>query len=128
MRLTRHRFTVLGLLIAIALVGLCVSVLSTGVQVTVTNLGPDPSSDAVVHVTGNAHPIGRLDVGASRTVRVRPRGESHVEIGFTDPQGKRSRLVVDCYFETNHYRGAIAVEIESGAIRRVDDRVRSSLY
>jgi hypothetical protein len=87
-----------------------------GVRVTVTNRGPSPLGEVVVHVTGNSYRLGTLGVGESQTVSVQARGESHVELGFTRGPGERVRLNAGGYFEASGYEGTIAIELEAGAI------------
>lgn len=113
--------------VAIAAVPFALYRIRDGVQVRVANHGPERLSSFVIHVTGNSYPIGQLDVGESRTVRVRPSSESHVEVEFVDPLGQRKRSAVDCYFEPGHHSGTIAIELENGAIKRVHDQTRLRL-
>lgn len=118
---------VLLVLLVVCLTGLWL-VWPRCVQVTVTNLGPELLSNAVVHVTGNSHCIGDLKVGESRTIAVRPTSASHVEVEFADPAGQRSRINAGGYIEASNYRGTIDIDLESGAIRRNEHRVYLSLY
>lgn len=100
--------------IAISCAALAAWSQTRGVRVTVTNSGPDSLADVVVHVTGNEYRIGGLAVSESRTVRVVPTSESHVELTFTDHLGRPNRLNAGGYFEPG-YRGIIVVELENGA-------------
>lgn len=93
-----------------------------GVDVTVRNGGPSPLKNVVVQVTGNDHSIGDLAVGESRTVRVEPKGESHVELTFVDQRGQEQRLIVGGYFERG-YQGTIEVELEHDVIKRNEHNV-----
>ena len=96
-----------------------------GVHVTVINSGPEPLTEVVVHVTGNEHQIGKLSVGEARTVRVRPTGESHVEISFVDSRQQMHRVNAGGYFEAEDYHGTIEVELEACEIKRNDHKVES---
>ena len=111
-------FTVTGGLLAIR---------PRGIQVTVTNRGPDALSDVVVHVTGNSYRLGTLGVGKSRTVAVDPQSESHVEVEFVGGSGARSRLNAGGYFESG-YEGTIEVDLEAGVIVRNEHRIRTSPF
>jgi hypothetical protein len=94
-----------------------------GLRVTVTNRGPDPLSDVVVHVTGNSYRLGTLGVRGSRTVAVSPRGESGVELEFVGSSGARTRLDADGYFEAG-YEGTIEIDLEAGVIVRNEHQIR----
>lgn len=115
----RRRWLLVGVVVAV----IAVVKWPRGVQVTVTNRGPDSLSNVSVHVTGNVHPLGTLGVGESRTVAVRPTSESGVELEFTDRSGQRVRLNASCYLEPG-YRGTIEIELEGGAIRRNENHIR----
>lgn len=96
---------------------------TNGIRVEVVNNGPDPLSEIVVHVTGNYLHIGDLEVGESRTVRVLPVSESHLEISFVDQAGQSHRLDAGGYFEPG-YRGVIAVELVNFAIKRNEHQIQ----
>ncbi|HQR09046.1 MAG TPA: hypothetical protein PLN21_19645 [Gemmatales bacterium] len=98
-----------------------------GVWVTVINRGSDPITDVVVYVTGSQHSIGDLAKGESKTVRVLPKSESHVELGFLDHLGQPRRINAGGYFE-NGYRGTIEVELENNTIKRNQQNVGPSLF
>jgi hypothetical protein len=126
----RRRLLLCGLGAVVAVLGLGLSVRppDAGVQVTIQNQGPGPLHEVVVHVTGDSYQVGDIGIGESRTVAVQSHGESHVEIESALEDGRRSRQAVDCYFESNHYRGVIAVDFENGTIQRIDNRVVSSIW
>lgn len=96
--------------------------LNRGIKVRVRNSDTRTLRSVVVHVTGSSYPIGDLETGAVRSVRVTPKGESHVEISFQDEAGKTRTLVAGCYFESG-YRGTVAAEIDSEKIRKVESDV-----
>jgi hypothetical protein len=96
-----------------------------GVRVGLTNQGPDTLRNVIVHVTGRSYPLGDVPARESRSVRVRPASESHVEIEFTDARGTSARVVADCYFEPG-YRGEIWIDMKDGRVERARDSV--SLY
>ena len=102
------------------LVAICLAVvfLNRGVIVTVRNVGDQPLSGVIVHVTGNSYPLGDIPAGDARSVRVRPVGESHIEI-----EHAKGRLVVDAYFEGG-YRGGVSVDVSETVIKRVQNDVR----
>lgn len=96
-----------------------------GVRVTITNNGPHALTDIVAHVTGNKHPVGDLAVGKSRTVRVLPISESHLELTFRDHLGRHHEINAGGYFE-NAYHGTIEVEITNGKLDRNRHDIRVS--
>jgi hypothetical protein len=102
-------------------------VFAPGVHVTVRNTGQEAMRDVTVQVTGRAYSLGDLAPGGSRTRQVSPTSESHVEVEFTDEQGKRVRLAAGGYCEPG-YRGQIDIEIRDGKVVAVKDEVRISIY
>ena len=99
-----------------------------GVYVTVHNSGSTVMSDRMVHVTGRTYKLGRLESGQQLSVRVRPRGESDVEISFKNESSVQKRIQADCYFEANNYAGTIAVEIANDNLIGVVDTVKISPF
>ncbi len=102
-------------------------VFTPGVHVTVRNTGQEFMQDVTVHVTGRVYSFGDLPPASFRTRKVSPTSESHVEVEFTDEQGKRVRLVAGGYFEPG-YRGQIDIEIKDGKVGAIQDEVRISIY
>lgn len=124
----RRRLFMSGLLAAAIATAVGVAtVWPRGVRVSVTNRGPERLTDVVVHVTGNAYRLGTLEVGASQTVSVRSRGESHVELEFTHSAGERLRLNAGGYFEAGD-EGSVEIELEGDEIVRNDQCIRSSPF
>ena len=99
-------------------IGVALLFLNRGVAVTVRNVGTESLRGVVVHVTGKSYPVGNIQAGDSRSVRVSPTGESHIEI-----EHSKGRLIVDTYFESG-YRGGVCVEITETEIKRVKNDVR----
>ena len=79
---------------------------ASGVAFTLTNGGTTTMQSVTVQVTGRSYPFGDLAPGSTKTIRVNPAGESHIELFFS---GTR-RLTIDCYFESG-YRGKITAEV-----------------
>lgn len=94
-----------------------------GVQVIVTNSGPEPLGDVVVHVTGGSYRLGTLDVGQSEKASVRPSGESAVELTFRGGAGDQVRRHAGGYFEGNGYEGTIDIELKDEEVVRSDHRI-----
>jgi hypothetical protein len=89
------------------------------IQFVLTNAAPDPMRSVTVHVTGASYSIGDVAPGASRTVRVRPSGESHIELSYADGH----RTVVDCYFEPG-YGGKITAVVAADKVVSVNSEVK----
>src|SRR3954452_23310712 len=107
----RRRLIILLLLICLGSVAVGAVVwnrLAHGIRVTVVNNGPEPLTNVVAHVRENTHSIGNLKLGESRTFRVLPKCESHLELSFNDHLGKRHRANAGGYFEPG-YRMTIEV-------------------
>jgi hypothetical protein len=96
--------------------------LSGGLTVTVKNVSDQALHSVVAHVTGASYKLGDIDPGQTKSVRVSPAGESHVEIEHTD-----GRFIVNTYFESG-YRGHIDVDVTPREIVRVEDKVRIGPY
>lgn len=111
-----------AVLVIALLVGWMVLQFRSGVRVTVQNTGTGPLRSVVLHVTGASYKLGDIAVGESATMRVKPTGESHLEIEFTDSDGNTQRLDAGGYFEPG-YRGTIRVEIEDGRIDEIEEDI-----
>jgi hypothetical protein len=81
--------------------------------------------DVRVVVTGRSYAVGDLRQQESRSVRVRPTGESHIVLRYADAGGAERSVEVNCYFEPG-YSGRITVNIADGGVVHVDDQVRLS--
>lgn len=81
------------------------------VAVNLTNVGAVTMRSVVVHVTGASHKVGDIAPGETRTVKVNPTGESHVEL----TQAGGPRLKIDSYFERN-YEGYVDARITSTSV------------
>lgn len=124
-----NRRTTTGLILIVLFAGALAAILpSRGVSVIVQNKGPQAIHDVTVHVTGNSYDIGTLMPGQTQKVRVTAKGDSHVEITFTDPSQHEHRVVADCYFEARNYKGTISVDITGNQVSRVDEALELSLF
>jgi hypothetical protein len=111
--------------IAVVVIAMVTSVLiwTPGPKAVVTNTGTTAMRNVRVEVTGRAYPIGDLPPGESRSLRVRPTGESHIVLRYADTNGAAQAVRVDCYFESG-YSGRISVDVADGKVSRVDARIR----
>jgi hypothetical protein len=89
-----------------------------GVTFVAHNVGTEPMRSVVVHVTGKSYPIGDLAPGASKSVRVNPTSESHIELS----QSGHARLTVGGYFEKG-YQGTITADVTTESVVVVRDEV-----
>ena len=71
--------------------------------------------NVMLHVTGVSYQLGVIPPGESVAARVRSKGESGLEVEFTDSDGKVQRLNAGGYFESG-YRGTIHVSIKDDVI------------
>ncbi len=97
--------------------------LAPGVTVAVRNSGATSLHDFHVHVTGRTYELGDISSGAIKKCKVRPNGESHVEISYRLTDGTMRRHTVDCYFESG-YRGTVDAEIGDGGLIRASHHIR----
>lgn len=125
----RLQFSLRALLVVTAIVSVhCAALvlilphLRPGIKVVVRNTGETALCAVVLHVTGNAHPLGDLAPSASKEATVEPTSESDLEIEFVDDGGHKLRLGVDVYIEPG-YRGTIWVSIKDGAIDKNEHQV-----
>ena len=92
---------------------------SRGVTFTIRNVGNTPLAGVVVRVTGNSYSIGDVLVNQTRSVVVKPSGESHIEI----EQAGHQPLVVDCYFEPG-YAGDVSADVTTDKVVSVKNNIR----
>lgn len=95
--------------------------LPRGVIVIVNNVGKVPLQEVWVHVTGMSYSFGNIAPGKSRSIRVNPTSESHVEVSFRTPNERPRSMVAGCYFEHN-YSGTVTVEVDGASKEPVSVR------
>ena len=83
-------------------------------RVTVRNQGDSSIKGVAVLVRGNKYEIGEIMPHQSRTVIVRPKGESDVRIEYLDEVKKTCTIKVDCYLEPNTWPDTILVDVPKG--------------
>jgi hypothetical protein len=124
MRNKRNRWLLVVIpVVLIVLVGVLLFQFRPGIQVTIQNTGSTPMRSVVLHVTGVSYQLGDIQPGESATARVRPKGESGLEIEFTDSDEKVQRSDAGGYFESG-YRGTIHVSIKDGAIEENEQDIK----
>jgi hypothetical protein len=104
----RHRFHVLCVSAsAICFAAAC----GRGPEFAVTNRSIGNVDDVRLEHSGGTEVIGSLTPGETKSIRINPRGESHLKIDFRDAQGSVREQVIDVYFERG-YRGKLSLYIE----------------
>ena len=116
-------FAIPVILLVAVLIGILAFQLRSGIRVTIENTGTTTLESVVLHVTGASYNMGDIVPGASATARVSPTSESHLEIEFTDADGKVQRLDAGGYFEPG-YRGTIRVSIKDGVIDKNEQDIK----
>ena len=96
---------------------------TAGVDFTFTNSGSDVLHSVTVQVTGRSYALSDIPSGGSKTVKLKPTSESHIELLFsTGPS-----LTIDCYFEPN-YRGRIIASVTSREVVTVKEKVQMGSF
>jgi len=113
------RLTIVAISIGLIMIIVAVWILKDGVTVVIRNVGDDSMKSVIVHVTGNSYPIGDIDAGATKTVKVVTTGESDIVI----EHGNQEKLVVGAYFESS-YRGKISIDVTSDHVVNVKNETR----
>src|SRR5688572_13679738 len=123
----RRRWAIAVIAFVVLAVPASLLIWTPGVKAVVTNTGTTAMRNVRVEVTGRAYAIGDLQPGESRSVRVRPKGESHIVLRYVDPNGATQAVTVDCYFESG-YSGSIAADVADGKVTRIDNAIRLTPY
>lgn len=89
--------------------------MQSSLRVTVKNAGETEMRSIILHVTGDSASAGDLQPGESVTVRVKPQGNSHLEISFENPDGTMHRLNARGDFGKGS-SGSIEVEIRNNIV------------
>ena len=119
---SRKRRRWLLVLIPVALLGVATfHWLAIGIQVTIKNAGTSAIRSVVLDVAGASYSLGDIAAGASAKATVRPGNESHLEIEFTDGDGKAQRLNAGGFGQSGH-REMITISIRDGAIVGIEHR------
>jgi len=123
----RRRWRLLALPIVVLLVTMIIVLNSrsksgSGVSVTVQNISQSPMHSVVIHVTGGTYPLGDLAPGASARATVKPTGQTHLDIDYSDAAGKKHELRASGPFD-DRFQGTIGVSIKDGVIQQIDRRM-----
>ena len=115
------KYTISSTIILIIVLFLSCS-FSSGIKVTIKNVSSKTINGVVIHVTGNSYTIGNIPAGSSKTTKVVPKGESHIELEL---KGSQNRLIVDCYLEKG-YNGKILIEITPDQVVNIEAKISIS--
>jgi hypothetical protein len=106
-----------------AVVHFAVKNATAGVDFTLTNSGPEVLQSVTVQVTGRSYLLGDIPSGGSKTVKLKPTSESHIELLFPTAPA----LTIDCYFEPND-GGRIIATVISRAVVTAKDEVQMEFF
>lgn len=110
----------LTLLFFLLVVSFDVSIkLFSGVRVEIINRDALAMQNVSVEVTGASYQVGDIPSGSSKSVKVRPRGESAVTVKYSDISGGQQHIYIDTYIE-NGYFGHIKAQVKNGKILHVE--------
>jgi hypothetical protein len=93
-----------------------------GIRVTIQNTGSSKMGSVVLHITAKSYSLGDIAAGGSARVTVHPGGKNHLEIEFTDIDGKPKRLNAGGYFD-GYTKGTIRVSINDGVITENEQKL-----
>ncbi|MBC8105039.1 MAG: hypothetical protein H7Z14_00490 [Anaerolineae bacterium] len=102
-------------------------VLGPSITVAVTNQGPAVMRSVTVLLGGKAVSIGDIPVGLTRTARVRPEGDSGVEIRFINSSGDPSSLIMGTYI-SNGFGGDIHITIANEKVTATKVNIGPRLF
>ena len=88
-------------------------------KVRIDNLGNTTLKSVVVHVKGSSYDVGDIDANESKSVMVKPNGESSLEVEFGNETGEKKRLKTDFNLEPD-YSGFILVRIKNDSIAHAE--------
>lgn len=115
-------------IIVILYVGLIVSLeisvkFFSGVRVEVINRDSLAMQHVSVEVTGVSYQISDVPPGSSKSVKVRPRGESSVAIKYANAANMLRRIYIETYIEKGYF-GYIKIQIKDGNILYMEQDIQ----
>lgn len=118
-------FALFGILAAGAYL-LCAT---TAIRITVVNVGSTTMRDAAVQVAKmqEAHELGEIPPGASKTLLVWPNSTGGIQLRFVHEKDEHVKLDLNGYVESG-YAGHIAVDVRDGKIVRLVNNVRVTSF
>jgi hypothetical protein len=120
----RHVWDIVAIALVIA-VGVF-ALLPEGVKAIVRNADAETMRDVQVVVTGRSYPLGDIPPNETRSVHVKPTGESNIRIRYTDVSGTSKTVAVDCPIEAGT-AGSISVDVANGAVAQLTDNTEAPL-
>ena len=104
------RFIVVSSLLILSLIG-CRPGIISGIEVAIRNNGNGRITNVELLFTGGAVMAAEIPSTQQQTFKVKPKGESHLVLRFTDGKGQKHDALVDVYFESG-YKGKINITID----------------
>ena len=92
-----------------------------GIEVEIRNNGNAPITSVEVVFTGGAVTTAEIAPTEHKTFVVKPKGESHLVLRFTDANGQRHDDLVDVYFEPG-YSGKINITVDNAGKVKWEER------
>lgn len=96
-----------------------------GIRVTIQNTGSTFLRSVVLHTTEKSIIVGNIAAGSSGEATIYPAEKSHLEIEFTDVDGRSKRVNAGGYFAAG-MKGTIRVSIKDGAIEEIEHKTTVS--
>ena len=96
-----------------------------GIRVTIQNTGSTILRSVVLHSTDKSYPVGYIAAGDSGEATIYPTRKSHLEIEFTDVDGRSKRVNAGGYF-VEGMKGTIRVSIKDGTIDEIEHKTTAS--
>lgn len=98
-----------------------------GVNVLITNNSLSSLTDLHLEFTGGKCHLAKLEASQTRSFVVKPKGESHLVLSFSDVFGKRQTKQIDIYMESG-YTGKIEIGIDGMGELTIKDQVQIGSY
>lgn len=95
---------------------------TAGVYVEITNSTGGPLTQVGITYTGGVVGIPELKPNASFGLLINPKGESHLELAWTDAGGQKRSEKLDLYFDRNH-RGRVDITVRPDGTISWTDRI-----
>jgi hypothetical protein len=108
-------------LVSVVVFAASYSQFTRGVMVVVSNGMSADIQDVELHFTGGMRHVGMVQPGSEVSVRVRPTGDSGLELRYVDSLGIQHKEAIGVYFDGENFRGSIDIQIHSdGTVTFVD--------
>ena len=99
--------------------------LTRGIRVSITNNTNSVLKDVEISYTGGVVHITKLRPNELYSTYINPTGESHLELKWLEPSGKKHFHRIDVYFECD-YTGSVTITVDPGYKVSWSDKIRSA--